>query len=252
LEKADATVLDIDEVVRAEVDAKLADKARGLIGKIDDAAADLNEAADLVSKAQPGLNDVDRKRAKATKAAIDERLTMLGVANAILDANAKAGVALDPATKGWDTMLEGDRLADAAVVEYNKLTKAGVSASTSLTADAEAKIRAGRALMSEAATAFPEAGLKLYVEYADGKLALLATSKKSNAAWLLGDITSANKLISQYNADEKTVIVIAKRLPESPARAVADAYQKLAGAATDTYFEARERATKADATLKDM
>ena len=47
------------------------------------------------------------------------------------------------------------------------------------------------------------------------------------------------------------MIELAKTLPDSPVEAVAFAYEELADEDTTSYFDARQKATRADAALQE-
>lgn len=252
LEDADVVVLEIDEVVRAEVNAEVGEKAAKAMPKVDPARADLEAAIAMLEASTADLSPADVERADALVASASARVSMLEQATPILEANKAAGSAIDPAKEGWQLALDGEKLADQAVAEYNKLTKTAVSTSATLTAQAEAKLKEGRAKLDEAHKAFPAAGLDVYVVYLDQKLAAVALSKQADAAYLAGENAKANEYSNQYNVKDKQIIESAKKLPASPSAAIAAAYDKQAGEATKAYFQAREQATEADDALRAL
>jgi len=249
VERADGVVLDVDEIVRAEIEEGLADQAAATLEDIPDAREDLGEALVLIGRALPDLPQGQVEEAQALRGSAQARLDMLEPADLILEANAMAARALGPADEGWGMVLEGESIADRAVAEYNKLTDPAVAESKRLTEEAQAKVREGRDLLQEAADAFPDADLAPFIEYADAKLAALDVSNEANEAFLAGDTEEANTLSNQYNEAERKLLELAGELPASPAAQIASAYEAKAGDATTEYFDARERATKADALL---
>lgn len=252
IESADRVVLEIDEIVRAEVTAAVGLQAADAQSKVDPATADLNAAITMLEDAKPDLRDEDVTQADALIASAEARIKMLSQATPILEANVAAGAAIDPAEKGWALALDGEKLADQSVAEYNKLTKDSVSKSATLTVQSEAKFKEAKTEFDKAQAAFPEAGLDVYIVYIDQKLAALALSRKADAAFIAGDNAKANEYSNQYNAKDKQVIELAKMLPDSPSAAIADAYEKLAGEPTKSYFEARAEATAADDALRAL
>lgn len=252
VERADSVVLDVDEIVRAEIDTELGERAEDERGEIPGAVEDLEAAIELIDNALEDLADDRYAEARALRESAEARLAMLEPADTILEANVKAARALVPATDGWDQILEGESIADDAVAEYNKLTKESVTESKKLSEQAEAKITDGKAKLEEAVEAFPEADLAAFVEYATTKLANLEISQKANEAFLDGKNSDANKLSSEYNDAENKLVEQAKGLPASPAAAIAEAYESVAGTATTDYFEARQMATDADADLNSL
>lgn len=252
IQKADATVLAIDEVVRSEVSADIAEKAKSLSSKLGATKGQLDDAVAQIDAAMPRLTDDEQKRARLLRDAAKARLEMLAVAGDILDANVKAGTALPKAGDAWQRTIAGDEYSDAAVKSYNLLTKDGVTKSASQNVLAETEFRAAKDLMSQAASAFPEADFSAYVGYIDQRLAAVAISKQSDAAWLAGDAAKANALIASYNAADAKAVELAKGLASSPTVVVADAYKALADAKTTEYYTARQKATDADAAIKGM
>lgn len=252
IENADVVVLEVDEIVRAEITPEIGEQASEIQTRVPDAIASLNEASALIDSVMPDLREGDIPRAEALQEAARARSAMLAAVDPILAGNAKAAAALTPALDGWAAVLDGEKLLDDAVVEYNKLTDAAVKKSRDITVQAERKLQSAEDLFSLAATSFPEANFAPYQNYINGKQQLVTFSKQADDAFLKGDKAKANGLSDQYNAKDKKLIEQGKALPETPAEVVADAYQAVAGAATDTYFEARDRATIADKALKDL
>lgn len=252
VEAADKVVLDVDEVVRAEIGAEVGAQAEELAPQLPGAMDDLADALSLIEESLPDLPDEEIVYAVALEASAKARLDMLEEAGQILEANRKAAAALTLATEAWDLVLEADELSTEAVEEYNKLTREGVTKSSELTDKARENIVKAKELFSEAATGFPEVDLEGYVEYCDAKLDALEISKQADEAWLAGKPAEANTLGEKYNEAEKELVERAKELPSSPAEAIAEAYEELAGEATEAYFEARTRATEADAYLREV
>lgn len=252
IESADKIVLEVDEVVRAEVTAEVGQKAKDASAKVPGASSDLDAAVSMLEAAKPDLSETDVKHADALIASAKARISMLEHAGPILDANAQAGSALGPAEEGWTLTLDAEKLADQSVAEYNKLTKDAVTKSQTLSTQAETKFNEARTKFETAHGAFPAAGLDVYMNYIDQKLAAIALSKKADTAFLGGDNAKANEFSNQYNAKDKEVIELAKKLPDSPSAAIATAYEKAAGEPTKLYFQARDEATKADDELRAL
>lgn len=250
LEAADAIVVEVDLVVQAEVTSTLEASANAALGKLPEARSGLQRANALLVEAGKDLEGSESQLASALADAASARADMMVSAEKVLEANAAAASALGSTEGAWKRMLDAERLADQAVTRFNKHTKAGVTESTKLTGEAEAKVREAKGLFSAAATAMPEAGFDRYAAYADAKLKLLALSKQIDALWLKGKVEDSNKRIGPYNDEEKKVVALAKALPPSPARLVADAYAVRTRDPVAEYLEARERAVEADAAAR--
>lgn len=252
IENADVVVLEVDEIVRAEITPEIGARATDVQADIQGAIDDLDEAAGMIEGALPELREDDIPRAEALMEAARARSEMLNVSTAILEGNAKAAVALSAVLDGWAAVLEGEKLLDEAVVEYNKLTDAAVKKSRDITVQAERKLQSAEDLFSQATTAFPEADLGVYYNYINGKQQLVTLSKQADDAFLKGDKAKANTLSDEYNVKDKKLVESGKALPDTPAALIATAYEAVAGEATTRYFEARDRATIADKALKDL
>lgn len=246
IEEADAIVVQVDAVVRSEVTSGLAQSARGAVARVPDAQARLNEAIRLLE----GSDGVVDSQGEGLAAAASARLEMLTYAPAVLRLNASAATALPEGRKAWDAVLAADKASDQAVASYNKLNKTGVRQSRELNKAAAAELTKARDGFSVAESAFPEAPFEQYVAYVDARIRLNKLSQRSDAAWLAGDIKKANALIKEYNAEDKRVVALAKTLPISPEKAVADAYETAAKTGTDSYYAARDAATRADERLR--
>jgi hypothetical protein len=251
VESADAVVLDLDEVVRAEIDSEMTTRVVEVAAVVPRAVDELEEALALIDESLEDLPDDEIAYARALESSAKARLEMLEQAEPILDANGKAAAALGPATDGWALVLEANELSRQAVEEYNKLTRESVTRSAELTRESNGKVTEAKALFSEAATGFPEADLSMYIEYCDAKLAALLISKEADEAFLGNRPAEANTLSNRFNEAEKELAEKARELPDSPAEPIAAAYEALAGGATDAYFQARARATEADARLRE-
>lgn len=251
VESADVVVLDFDDIVRAEIDSEMVTRTVEVAAAVPGAVDELEEALALIDESLGNLPDDEIAYARALQSSAAARLEMFEQAAPILDANKKAASALGPATRAWALVLEANDLSRQAVEEYNKLTSESVTRSAELTRQSNGKATEAKALFSEAATGFPEADLSMYIEYTEAKLAALAISKQADEAFLGNRLAEANKLGDRFNVAEKALAEKAKELPDTPAEPIAAAYQKLAGAATESYFQARARATEADARLRE-
>lgn len=87
VESADASVIAIDEVIRAEVTPEVGQKALELEPTVAPTAAKLTEAVNLLNTAYPNLNNAERKKADLLKKTANAKLDMLEQAPVILSAN---------------------------------------------------------------------------------------------------------------------------------------------------------------------
>lgn len=252
LESADEVVIEVDEVIRAKVEPSLGERASEALDRLEGALDDLSSAREIIAASRDELPDEELARADALDESAAARERMLEHAEDILETNVKAASALGDANAGWDLVLEGEKISDAAVAEYNKLTKEAATKSRDLSIQAERKLTDGRVKLEAAETAFPEAALEAFIDYVNKKLALIAISKQADAALIEGKNAQANQFSNQYNAKDKELIELAKKLPDTPSAAIAAAYETQAGEANQEYFQAREEATQADERLRDI
>lgn len=251
VEKADVTVVSVDEVVREEVTTQTATRAEQAKDGIATANELLEKAIAAADDVRPKLDEDGRADARVLVKAAQARLAMLEQAPLILDLNIKASKALVAGAAGWAKVLEADKATRAAAAEYNKLTKVGVTASATHNKTALTALTAARASFDEAEKAFPEAPFETYLAYVDARIALVKLSQQSDALWLKGDVAGANKIIASYNVADKKAVEQGKALPASPETAIADAYEAAAKEATEAYYAARDEAIKADKGLRD-
>jgi len=250
LEQADTVVIEVDEVVRGDITPELGLRASAAASAAPDAIGDLEEAIRLLRRARPDLPEPQAREAVALTESAEARLELLEDAPVILEANVFAAKALEPARAAWGHILEGERLKDQATTEYNKLTRASVTRSQQLNTQAEASFGKAVEQFRIADQAFPESRMKDFIDYAESNLRLLTLSKQADAAFLAGRVVQANRLAADVNKKDREIVAQLAKLPDTPETAIAGAYERLAGEATERYFRARDRATEADAALE--
>lgn len=252
IERADQVVVRVDEVVGAEISSQTAVLAAQVASEVPGASALLREAVETIDASASDADEIGRERALVLKEAALARLDMMSQAPAILDATRGASEALPLATGAWEQALEADRLGQRAVAAYNKLTRAGVRDSSRLNRLAATELTAGREGMGGAEKAFPAATFESYLAYLDLRIEMNKLSQQSDSLWLKDEFAKANAVISTYNEKDRKAVALAKTLPASPAKVVADAYEAAAKAATDEYYAARDRATEADGRVRRL
>lgn len=252
LERTDQKVASVDRVLSSEVTAGVDADAERARSDARAAAEQLDEVVATANEAIPNLPEAERRRARALQDAVQARKRMMTTAPEILATSAKAARALPKAESAWALVVEADKLSDRAVGEYNKLTRAGVQASLRLNKQAADRLQEARTGFVAAEDAFPEASLERFVSYVDARIALNGLSRRSDTAWLKGDIAEANRLIDSYNAQDKEVVAQAKGLASSTAAVIANAFEEKTAAPFEKYYDAREDATRADERIKAL
>jgi len=252
LKQSDSTIASVDEIIRSGVSSAAGARAAEIAPQVDTASSELAEANILAATGFERLTDDEQERALLVQAAAKARGEMLSSAREVLDATGKAALAAKLADEAWTRMLAADDLARQSVADYNKLTAADVRKGAAAGEKATAGFTAARDLFSEAASAFPEAGLGEFVSYVDGRLALVALSTRAEKAWLAGKSGQADKLISSYNKQSDAIVRRAKKLPGPPDDTIAQAYRALADGPSSAYVRARERVVEADTALRTL
>lgn len=247
---ADSAVIEMDTVIGATIETDTANRAAAIAKRLPGARADLEQVTALIGEAWPALNDDERKQSALLKEAVSARLAMIDAGTPLVKANEKAALALGPLRSGWDALLEAQRLSALAATQYNKLTKTSVQASDGYLAQVAEKLATAKADITEAGGAFSALDVAGYLSYVSQREKLLGLAKQSNAAFLKGDPAGANAISNQYNPLDKQAAAAAAKLPASPDRAVALAFDSVTSADNKTYQAARKRAEEADRKLK--
>lgn len=250
LKQSDATVTAVDEIVRTGGSPDAAERAEEIAPRVETARTELAEANALAGAGYDRLTDDEQKRARLVQASAVARGEMLASAEPVLASTTKAAAALKLAEEAWARTLAADALARQSVADYNKLATADVKDALAAGEKATAGFTAARNLFSQAASAYPEAGLDAYVSYASARLTLTKLSARAQKAWLAGKSDQADDAIAAYNKKSAAVVGDAKKLPGPPSGAITQAYATGADGPSSAYFKARERAVEADTALK--
>lgn len=249
---ADEAVLAVDDVVQAEVEPGLGPRADDAGEMVPGALDDVREAVDLVDGAYDRLPETDQEIADAVRASAEARKDMLQVATEIVEMNADAARAVEPARRGVDAILAAADLETRAVERFNEHTEEGVTASTQLTQQAIDEYEAAKAAFEQAGERFEAADFDPFIDYVEAKTELLGFSKRVDETWLSGDVEEANDMLDELSTREEEVAALAAELPESGTAPIADAYDELAAEPTQEYLDARKEATEADEELRRL
>lgn len=252
VEGAEAVLLDLDDVMGAEISSDLAGRIDEVTGVLPEARKGLSDAVAVLESVAPQLEERHAEAARALVSSAKARLRMIGAGERALEANLKASAAIGPARDAWKDVLEGERLADYAVAAYNKHTKDSVQEASRTAVSAGKRFVSAREGFRRAEKVFPQADMGPFVRYCDGKIELLELSRRIDAAWLAGQVADANKLLDRYNKKEKELVGAAGKLPSSETAPLADAFERVAGADSRAYYEARRAASRADALVERL
>lgn len=241
IDRVDATIRDVDELMRARAKPELAEDARVAVEKLPAAKRRCDEAAALYMEAAPGLSDAERGSAEAAAAAAQTRRQLLDSAAPVLAATERACAAIGPADEAWAALLDAEAAADEAARLSNGHDATSARKSNELVAKSDSKAQTARTLFMKADSEMPDAGLGAYTDIAEERIALLDLAKRANDAFLDGRIADANAIADRYNKRERELATDAKKLPASPGVAIDGAYNRAVGASPERYFELRER-----------
>lgn len=250
IQQADVTVIKVDRVVAAEVTTESAAQAAEVTPTISAASDKLAEAVRLLGAARASATEDEQERADLLSETAQQRIEMLKQAPTILDTMVKASSARALGADAWQRASSAEQYSDQAVELFNKLNTTAAKQSAELDVKAKADYVAARDLMGKAQAAFPEAKFAAFLGYLDAKIAQVDVSKQATAAYLAGDTARANSLATSFNTEDKRLVEVAKTLPTSTGEVVAEAYDQVTKAATDAYYAARDKATKADTSLR--
>lgn len=249
LTQAENTVGQIDKLVQRQLSAEAGPNVRDIKPDVAVARRELTQARQLVADAMPHLTEDEQSRAKLVQSAVAARLIQLDRAPAILSASTKAVRAKSVADRGWDLMLRGEAAEQTAAKEYRANKASAVESAAVSVATIRAEFSDAQTFYSQAATAFPQAGIERYATYVGGKTPQLDALEAAARAWLRHDLASAAREFSAYQKASARTAVQRKQLPGAPGVATGQGFRQLAGSAADAYERARTEAQKADKAL---
>ena len=245
IERVDVTIRQVDALVRAQATPEIAEEVTALVAKIPSAKQEASEAALLFDRSVPNVTAEERSSVRAAASSARLRAALLDAAQPLLDATAKASLAIGPAEEGWTLLLAAEDDSDRAAKLYNAHDKKKAAESRKLSQKAADEVRRAHTLLDSANKAMPEAGLGPVVNYCNERIKLLELADKADAAFLAGDIAKANALSAEYNTKEKALTATAQTLPKSPSAAIGLAYDSLTDAPAKRYEMLRETLTEA-------
>lgn len=242
LESAEDDVLAIDTATLAEVSSDVETSAAEALTLVDGVRDKALEASRTIAEIRPDLPEELIPLAEALGESAAARAAMMDLAPVVLEADVAASRAMRSADGALVEIKAAETLIATGVKEFNKHTTAGVKAAGKASADAEAKLKTAKSLLTSATAAFPEADYSAFVKYVDAKIGLIAESRKIDSLWLAGKIEQSNAQLAAYNKKDAEIVKMADALPDSVRDPIADAYEKVTAEAAKGYFDARERA----------
>lgn len=248
LSQAGGTVTAIDKVVTEQLSPDAAAGVADTAPQILVAQRELNEIVSIVDGALPHLTDDEQKRGGLIRTAAKARLEMISRVPTILAASVKAVASKSFADRAGALTQKASAAEITAASNYGRHTASAVESASVSLARIKGELGDARALYSQAASAFPEAGFARYVAYVDLRRQGVSLLSKAAAEWLKGDSAAAADF-AVYDRSIGESAVAAKALPSAPGAASAEGFRKVAGFAVDAYAKAKKQALDADKAL---
>ena len=252
LEQSDEAVLALDEAVaapasddQAHIDALVADAS---------AAALLLDRASNYAEEAVAQDDEERIRegASMVKEAAAARKALLEQGKLILVQNLAAKKATGYAEQAWETALSADEESRRAAGLAAGETADGAAQATEASERALSLFQDAIALLRQAKSAYPEANFSLLEAYLEKRATAQQNAVVSDTAQLHSNDVGEAANAAAYNEAETDAAVIAAQLPENPAQPIVDAYERIGGEADAAYRQARTRAARADASVREL
>lgn len=250
--KGDDVVLDVDAALRAPVIEGDDVLATRLTARLGGGRRPLERAAEEASEAARQLEGSHREAARQAGIAADGRLAMLAAAEPLLGVRSETARALEPADAAWSYVTRATNLSAEASRRYNQHTKAGVSASSQLSAQAASALASATVELKAAGKVMPDADLQPYLAYVRMRADLVKRSRTIDDLWLSGEVAQANAQLDAYNAADRKAVAAAEKLRGTPGAAISRAYDARTKADWARYVKARERARAADERIAKL
>lgn len=247
LTQAKGTIAPIDKLVNAQLSPAAAPTVPSVSAETLVARRELGQADRLISTGMPHLTEDEQKRARLLQTAIAARRTMIDRAPAILVASTKAVQAKAIADQGWQ--LANWNADTAALNNYDRHVASGVESASVAASVLKGRFAEARDLFSQAASAFPEAGLDRYAACADLKRRAMIALASASTLWLAHNLNAAGTAMSQCQALDDQAKAAFYKLPGAPGFATGQGFRTIAGASVDAYTKAKQQAAAADKAL---
>ena len=211
-----------------------------------DARAMSNELLDQSSKELLGEIETCAK----------ERLSMLTAAQSIFKEAESAQKALDAANSAWLILVDADNLAR----EASSVLSGAVADSTlddtvkeSMEKSEQALTRFNEAAieLAEVEQSFDGVDLQVYIDYAYARAEAMEEAIASDQALLDRDSAAATEHNDAYNAADEKAVSLAASFPSAISAPIKEAFEKDQETVMAAYDSARERASAADAFIRD-
>jgi hypothetical protein len=250
LVQADNSIASVDRVVTVQLSPDAAAGAPDVTVELLVSQRELAQANALVQEASPHLSVDELTKANQLHAAIQARLTMVDRAPTILSASAKAVRAMQLVNQAAPLRARASRLETAAAAGYRSQTASAVESASVSVVTISAELGQVESLYSQAASAFPEAGLDGYVTATAARAKAVNALGQAARQWLADAKADAQVSWKSYQALASAAASASARLPADPGVAVGKGFRRAAGGAADAYKAAKAQAIAAESTLR--
>ncbi len=251
LEQTDQAFVALDEAIAAPAESNQENYDQILVD-LSAAASRLDRAtnsAEMVIAAQENSQLVEV--ATSVKESAMARKDLIEKGRTVLVTGSAAKAATELVEQSWAKALEADDLARQAADVLEEDQAKNLAQSTELSTKAMEGFQEALSILRQAKEAFPRADFTNLEAYLTKRAAAQQNALASNAA-----IQEQNRAIAEansaaYNESEEEAAKIAATLPANPAQPIVDRYEEIGGASDQAYQDARARAARADAEVRN-
>lgn len=250
ISRADVSIIQLDNVLNQKVTSKTYESVKLARSGIVSAQESLQKASSIVKSAKLRASPAQRRRIALIDQAIVARREMLELAPPLLAVTESSAQALLAAGQAWESIDIATVKSAQALKEFDKQTKAGVSASHALNTETYSIFVDAKAKFVEASTAFEQADFSSYQQYLDVRIKMVKKALSSDEHWLKGEYLETNADIVSYNSLAKKAADIAEKSLTVPSNVIIEAYSTIAGTMSEDYFAARSKVLQIDTLVR--
>lgn len=252
IEETDGLILEVDELLDAEVDEDAIARLEELKAEMPETLAILTEARETASSVLNELRGaVDKEAAGHAINSAQSRETMLEEAMPIIDLMELTYRRAQEADEAWGSLLTADSLAREASSLVSDTSEENVLASIERTEDSVAEFKRAREGFVSLANQDEGLDVQPYLAYIDKRLEALDYADASNRAILIQDKATAEGNNELYNQADQEATVLAQNLQGSLSKVVYEQYDEGTEEAFANYGNARASAGTADSFLRE-
>lgn len=252
IEDSDTDIVAMDKALGSSLDTKVLGNMQTLLADLPQASSNLDRASNKAAEALTGATD-DHQTELANRCieTIAARKDLIVQGSTLMKNDIAAKKAANALEEAWNDVLDGDTHARQAAKLVVDTTEANVRQSMTESQSARTAFQSAEESVRNAQSLYPDADTTLLLSYLDKRIAAQNSALASDDAILVQDKASAESNNADANTYDAQAAAIAQRLPDNPAQPVVDAYAAADSAARSAYADARDRASTADAYLRD-